>query len=157
MNNDNLGSERIPPQKSIHSAVNIERIYRNVFALLTLSLVLTSCQKEVDCRQPAGIVGNWIWVESVGGFGGWTLTPETELRTSSLRIDLAHFSEFVNDTLVRQEGYHLGISDDPLLGSEEKTFIAFQSGGKQAFLLSDSELVLIDQCFDCFLHRYRRR
>ena len=50
----------------------------------------------------------------------------------------------------------MGISDETLLGTEEKTFIRFESGGEQAIVISDSELELIDQCFDCYNHRFKR-
>lgn len=125
--------------------------------LFSLAMLLSGCQKEVNCARYMGIYGDWIWVESVGGFGGWTLNPESEQRTSSLHFDNYYLEEYVQDSLVRKETYQLGISEDVLLGTEEKTFIAFASGTRQAILISETELVLIDQCFDCFFHRYKRQ
>lgn len=128
----------------------------NLSLSFILISVLAGCKKEDDCYKAIGINGEWIWVESVGGFGGWTLTPESEKMTKKLVIDDFFYKEFVNDSLVLETKYELGISDEPLLGTEEKTFIKFDSGGEQAIIIGDTELEFIDQCFDCFSHRYKR-
>jgi len=127
-----------------------------IFSAL-LSLVFFGCQKEHECMEAMGIFGEWTWVESKGGFGGWTLTPESEHLTRKLVIDDFFYKEYVNDSLVLDTEYDLGISDDVLLGTEEKTYISFKSGGEQAIIISKSELHLIDQCFDCYHHRYKRK
>lgn len=44
---------------------------KNVLAL-SLLLMLASCQEETHCEPPVGINGEWIWVESNGGFSGST-------------------------------------------------------------------------------------
>lgn len=129
----------------------------NLIGLMILtSITMGSCKKDDECIKGVGINGEWIWIESVGGFGGWTWTPETENVTKKLIIDDFIYREFINDSLVLETEYELGISDETLLGTEERTFIRFESGGEQAIIISDSELKLIEQCFDCFNHRYRR-
>ncbi len=128
----------------------------NLALSIILILVLFGCKKEDDDTKTGTINGEWTWVESTGGFGGWTLTPESENMTKKLVIDNFFFKEFVNDTLVLETQYELGISDEPLLGTEEKTFIAYDSGGEQAIIIGETELILFDQCYDCFEHRYRR-
>ncbi|MCB0521972.1 MAG: hypothetical protein KDD27_23720 [Saprospiraceae bacterium] len=131
-------------------------IRTNLIFTFILILILLGCKKDDECFKAIGINGEWIWVESVGGFGGWTLTPESESITKKLIIDDFFYKEFVNDSLVLETEYELGISEETLLGTEERTFIKFDSGGEQAIIIEDSELELIDQCFDCFNHRYRR-
>ena len=131
----------------------------NAIQILACSclLLLMACKKEVDCEKPPGLKGEWIWVKSVGGFGGWTETPETNKATKTLKIDDALFREYRNDSLVFQSKYTLGVSDKTLVGTEDRNYIAFESGDVKAIIVGESELELIDQCYDCFSHKYRRK
>lgn len=122
-----------------------------------LSLVFLGCQKGHDCVVRMSLYGEWTWVESQGGIGGWTLTPESENLTRKLVIDDFYYEKYVNDSLVLKTEYDLTISEDVLLGTEEKTVIRFPSGEEQAIIISKTELQLIEQCFDCFHHRYKRK
>ncbi len=128
----------------------------NLIFSIILAIVLFGCKKEEESIKITGLEGEWIWIESIGGIGGWTLTPESENMTKKLIIEDFVYKQFVNDSLVLEAGYEVGISEEPLLGSEEKTFIRFDSGIKQAVIISGSELELIEQCYDCFSHRYSR-
>ena len=133
------------------------RALKKIFLFSIILIInLIGCKKEDECFKAIGINGEWVWIESVGGIGGWTLTPESEGIMKKLIIDDFKYKEFVNDSLVLETEYELGISDETLLGTEEKTFIRFESGGEQAIVISDSELELIDQCFDCYNHRFKR-
>ena len=80
--------------------------------------------------------------------------PESESITKELIIKDFVCKWFVNDSLVLETEYELGISDETLLRTEEKTFIRLESGGEKTILILDSELELIDQCFDCFNRRF---
>lgn len=126
-----------------------------IFSII-LAIVLFGCKKEEESFKITGLEGEWIWMESIGGIGGWTLTPESENMTKKLIIEDFVYKQFVNDSLVLEAVYEVGISEEPLLGSEEKTFIRIDSGIKQAVVISGSELELIEQCYDCFYHRYSR-
>jgi hypothetical protein len=117
---------------------------------------LFGCKTEDDSFIEEGINGEWIWQQSGGGFGGWVLTPESQNATIKLIIDDTIYKEFVNDSLVLETSYELVISEEILIGTKEKDLIRFESGREKAILISDSELELIDQCFDCYSHRYIR-
>jgi len=130
----------------------------SIYLFILLVAVSIGCDKETDCPESnSGLKGEWTWEESVGGIGGWTLTPESQNLTKKLVIDDATFSEFVNDSLIFKSTYTLGISEGELLGTTEKTYIRYDSGNQQAILINGSELELIDQCYDCYSHRYRRK
>jgi hypothetical protein len=131
---------------------------RNCF-LAFVALVITflpSCQKDCGCvMPPTGINGEWIWIESVGGIGGWTLTPESEMITKRLYIDDFTFKEFVNDSLVFESDYDLEIRQDTFWDTNR--YIMFESGGERAIKIGASELDMHEMCFDCFSHKYRRK
>lgn len=129
----------------------------SIYFSISLVLMVAGCSKEEDCSQGNDLKGEWIWVESVGGIGGWTLTPESQNVTKKLVIDDATFSEFLNDSLIFKSTYTLGISEKVLIGTTEKTFIQFETGNQKAILINGADLELIDQCYDCYSHRYRRK
>jgi len=130
----------------------------SIYFFILLVTVSIGCNKETDCPESNNdLKGEWIWVESVGGIGGWTLTPESQNVTKKLVIDDATFSEFVNDSLIFKSTYTLGISEKVLIGTTEKTYIRYESGNQQAILINGADLELIDQCYDCYFHRYRRK
>ncbi len=128
----------------------------NFCALMLLSILPFGCSNDDDSIKPIDIKGEWTWIESVGGFGGWTLTPESEDITKRLIIDDFVYQEFWNDSLVLDTGYEIKLSEETLVGTEDNTIIEFDSGDRQAIVIVDSNLELIDQCIDCYSHRYRR-
>ena len=93
-------------------------------------------------------------VESTGGLFGRPLNTQT---SRELKIKKRTFKEYENGELVFESKYELGISDEPLFGTSKKTFIRFESDEKHAIIVTDTELVIIEQCSDCYRHRYTRQ
>ncbi len=116
---------------------------------------LSSCKEERSCMPSKGLQGQWIWIKSVGGIGGWTETPESEGYSQKLVIDDYYYQEYRDGSLTLSSQYDSGISDVPLFGTEERTYITVDSIGQRAFVLNGNELQIIDACFDCFTHYYR--
>ena len=75
------------------------------FVLMVAVLALcsvSSCNKE-KLSPSTSIVGKWRWVKSVGGIGGFTLTPKSE--GISLREEFyadSTFKTFRNDSITMQ-------------------------------------------------------
>jgi hypothetical protein len=128
----------------------------SIYFSISLVLMVAGCSKEEDCAQNNDLKGEWTWVESVSGWG-FTYTPESQNVTKKLVIDDENFSEFVNDSLIFKSIYTLGISEKELIGTTEKTFIRFESGNRKAIIINQCNLELIDQCYDCDTHRYKRK
>ncbi len=131
--------------------------YQKLLTLACCLLLMISCRKQPDCEKPAGLYGEWIWEKSIGGFGGWTDTPESTKLNKRLVIDDYMFREYINDSLAFESEYNLEISEEVLVGTEEKTYIEFKKGGAKAIVTGSSKLELFDQCFDCFAHTYKRK
>lgn len=130
----------------------------SIYFFILLVAMSIGCDKETHCPESNnGLKGEWTWVESMGGIGGWTLTPESQNVTIKLVIDEETFSEFVNDSIIFKSTYTLGISEGELIGTTEKTYIQYEPRNQQAILINGSELELIDQCYDCYSHRYMRK
>lgn len=123
--------------------------------VLGIILAAAACRKENECELPTGIQGEWIWKQSVGGFGGWTLTPESEMITRKLKIDDLLYQEFVNDSLVISEEYDLDIRDETYFGTN--TYLVVENHAEYAAKIEGAKLELYELCFDCFTHEYRRQ
>lgn len=125
-----------------------------VFVILFLS---TSCQKDEDCNICNQLNGTWNWVESVGGIGGWTLTPETEKKTKKLIIDDFVFREYENDSLIFESKYSFLIRPDTYRNTHY--FITFgHYFCEPAVEILKNKLILYDNCGeDGFFHTYIRK
>jgi len=136
--------------------------------LCILLVISMSCDKENDVRISLPIQGEWVWVESVGGDAGETFTPENTIKTSKLIIDDFILQEFINDSLVLETEYELGISSETFFGTKGRTTIKFASAGSRQTLppgldrgtleivVEETELTLIEQCLHCYCHVYTR-
>jgi len=129
--------------------------YLSALIILFFTMLVTSCQKEIDCDISQKLNGVWNWVESIGGIGGWTLTPESEHKTKTIKIENMTYREYENDSLVIQARYNFIIKPDTYY--ETHYFIELENGGEIAFNIIGSELKLYEQCFDCYHHTYKRK
>jgi len=118
-----------------------------------------SCGKEKTLTQPEEtlLYGRWNWVESVGGFAGLRLTPETEGYSQTLVFEYPNrFKLFRNNQLKSSGQYKIRIKDS----LKEIHYI----DGENAPFISDQwirfngadTLILIDQCDDCYTHTFVR-
>jgi hypothetical protein len=122
-----------------------------------LLIVFQSCTKDAVCDKDSSFRGEWVWLKSYGGIGGWTLTPESEKITRSLFIDDFYYKEFKNDTIIFEDQYDVKLSDVPQIGTTEKTYFDFDNNGHLAFVVKNDTLFLYDQCYDCFDHTFLRK
>jgi len=122
--------------------------------ILYLLVLLGSCNKN-NLTEAELIVGEWTWVETIGGFGGWTHTPESLGIEKFLVIDKEFLKEYENDSLVREVGYSTYI-EESTMGSDTTTFINYERGNDQRITVIDTVLWLHDLCFDCNSYKYVR-
>ncbi|GEM_PF-1414589 len=101
------------------------------------------------------LAGGWEWVQSVGGIAGHTITPESAgyTKTVYFQSDLA-YREYRNDTLFLSADFWLYQE----MHGEDLVTILQISGFEPAQIVAvtDTTLDLIDDCIDCYSHRYRR-
>jgi len=117
---------------------------------------LNSCNKDGTSDQNSNIIGEWTWIESVGGFGGWTINPESANSTRKLIIDNQSYKEYENDTLILETNYDLIIANSSTFTILGDSILELDSGWQYRLTIQGNELELRELCFDCFDHRYRR-
>ncbi|HRD08239.1 MAG: hypothetical protein U0V54_15145 [Saprospiraceae bacterium] len=128
------------------------------FLLGICLLLLISCSKrDEDSCNSQGFEGSWVWDKSVGGIGGWTDTPQSTGKSIRLEIDDLTFKWIENETLKINQQYDFNLSDKPIFGTEEKTYVALSDGTNFSVELKGDSLVLIDWCYDCYYHHFHRK
>ena len=125
--------------------------------LLFLGLFLFSCEKDQDCGIAQRIEGKWEWIQSVGGIGGWTLTPESEKKTMTLYLNDFKYKLFENDQLILEKPYQLIIQSGA--AGEPSYVLQLEFGNLIPYFrvqINRNRLILTEDCFDCFEHTYIR-
>ena len=121
-----------------------------------LFIISISCHKEKEGINSLSVWGEWIWIESNGGIKGETIKPAINI-TNRMIFDDFFVSKYINDSLISKEEYELSITSEILIGTTTKTIIKYDKHNYQAIIVGPNELELIDQCYDCYFHRYRRK
>jgi len=130
----------------------------HIYYLACLFLLpLISCQKEDDTDFAKQILGVWNWEKSVGGIGGWTLTPQSENYTKTLYISSNTIKEYKDDKLQFSTTYELKINTD---STSWKCcyYLEFPNGiPNQSIWIENQQLMLYDWISDGYSHSYRRK
>ncbi len=128
---------------------------------LTIGLVAGVCTTALRCAldpNEDGLRGTWHWQRSVGGFAGWTLTPDSEGYTQRLRLGPgAQFAFYRADTLAARGTFSIVQEDDAARiryqTDSEWWLLAF---GHTIARRTPDTLVLRDRCADCYTHTFIR-
>ena len=133
-----------------------------IFTAALLALVSCSNTSSTNTTQTSPIVGKWNWVNSVGGFAGWTLTPKSEGYTCSVSFsDQSDYSIYRNDSLMQSGFYTVatsnGISHVSLPASSEMIFTGRVVFSGKMTISHDSLMISQDSISDgytsLFIHK----
>jgi len=135
-----------------------------LFLFVIPVMILTSCQllgsnshkHNLSHNSGTTIVGQWQWLKTTGGFMGATYTPKSKgygHYTISFSSEF-NYSEMREDTIVYSGTYSLTKNND-------KTVLQLHAPGittfdKNVTIQNNDTLILMDQCFDCFISTYKR-
>jgi hypothetical protein len=137
---------------------------RRLLAAAILALGAVACQKTTLAPPAEGLVGEWNWVQSRGGFtGNQTETPASTgtSRRWAFRAD-STFTQYVVQQGVAKPAqagtYSLGVARSIYTGQPARA-LTIRLGQPQTYLLSgvsSSRLVLADNAYDGFGDTYER-
>ena len=98
---------------------------------------ISSCKK--DSPQPSlSIMGKWRWVQSVGGIGGFTLTPKST--GNNFRDEYypdSTFKRFENDLLISQDRFSI-IKNYNYTPSQKIGVLSIGSSRRSIFISHDT-------------------
>lgn len=118
-----------------------------------------SCDSGDDIQLPPSpsLYGNWNWVESVGGFAGHRITPETQGYTVRYTFLLyGDFEEYRDNKPFVKSRYSV---IRQVLGRDTVDVLTFDHRPSMRNILrfsGDDTLKLTEYCVDCYQHTFIR-
>ncbi len=126
-----------------------------IFYTFLICLLFSSCHEDVTIDFAKQIQGSWDWEKSVGGIGGWTLSPQTEHYTKTLIINANTVKEYRDEQLIFLSPYQLKIDSN---STDRYYYLEFTNGpANQIIWFEDQHLMLYDLISDGYGHRYSRK
>ena len=116
--------------------------------------ILFSCSVEVDVKEfEPEMFGRWEWVKSTGGIDGRTETPASTGNQITIEFLIGTYKKYVDGKLAEEMTYKIDV-DESMISGESSVMIIYQNGWKQSVEFEDDNLILQDECSDCFRSEY---
>jgi hypothetical protein len=116
-------------------------------AILLLFMLSFSCGTQ-------DLVGKYNWQETSGGIAGRVENVETASDIPALVITKDSIKEYEKGILMGARAYHFETRRSIRTGKNEKMIIYDDGSIPHTFDLKGNELVLYEECHDCFQYRY---
>ena len=116
--------------------------------ILLLALLTMSCGGSRD------LLGKWTWEETSGGITGQTESAETASKIPYLVITKDSIKEYENGILMEARAYHIKTRKSVRTGKRERMLFYDNGTNTHTFELQGQELVLYEECQDCYQYRY---
>ena len=126
---------------------------RNYYLLLLIPFSFLNCTNIDENINEVKVIGNWNWIESTGGIDGRTETPASTGNHIRLEISRNFIKKFVDDVEVFELIYSIQTRQSILFG-ENRDMIILENNFNQTIELSENQLILFDECNDCFQNVY---
>lgn len=125
--------------------------------ILLLGIFFSGCSlddtAEMHSISNENLLGKWKLIKTSGGFGG-NITEFDE-------NDNSFVVEFQKDDFIRsKDGKELGrakyriIMGQSIRSTEDIPLIIYETGRRQSFEFRNGNLILFDECYDCFQNEY---
>jgi len=126
---------------------------KNIFLFLVFIGIFSSCSNDDDSQISPKIIGKWIWIESSGGIAGSAETPEATGNQITIEFSRENYRKYINGVLDVEMSYKIE-KGKSIRKTEDTDVIIYENEWKQSFELIDNELMLYDECYDCFQYEY---
>ena len=116
--------------------------------------IFFSCSVEVEEKvfEPE-MFGRWEWVKSTGGIDGRTETPASTGEQITIEFLIGTYKKYVDGKLAEEMTYKIDVGESMISG-ENSVIIIYQNGWKQSVEFENDNLILQDECSDCFRNEY---
>ncbi|MFC2146370.1 hypothetical protein ACFLRT_03310 [Acidobacteriota bacterium] len=134
------------------------RLFRLMWVVVILGVLFYPGCKKSESSEYSQLYYTWEWVQSSGGIGGVVMNPASEGYTQSIDFEENGSYTLYRNNLVVSSGTYTITRAQSILDNEEYDMVVFDDGSPPQAItqLSDNELTLREECFDCFTHIYRR-
>ena len=120
---------------------------------IIILLFLLSCNTGFE--PDSKVLLSWTWVQSSGGFAGQTTTPASTGDEIRIEFTTKTYKKYVNSVLEEDLKYSVA-EEKSIISNEPVEIITFSNGWRQSYEVTDSTLFLMDECYDCFMHEYKK-
>jgi len=130
---------------------------KKYFLLFLIGITLVSCSNDDDnstSDTSFRIIGNWNWIVSSGGIGGWTYTPESTGDTQRLVITSTTIKHYINNELVSENNYTIETRESVIFSGMHEMLISEENGFRTIVEVDGNKLYLSGDCNDCFGSEY---
>jgi hypothetical protein len=140
---------------------------KSTFLLFTV-LLLFSCNSAEDNIKNANadksteknLEGRWLWVSSTGGFAGITQTASDQKK--EIEFSGSTLKTYIDGKLSHEQQFF--IKTKPSIFGGNKDMIIIDKGLSitqdyyfdRSFEIKDGNLILSEECYDCFISKYER-
>lgn len=121
---------------------------------ITILIFITSCDSGV--KPEHGLMYQWNWLGSSGGFAGQTITPASTGDKIIIEFTSKKYLKYVNGQLEEEVRYSIK-EGESIFSTQKTNIIELRSGWRQSYKISGDTLFLADECFDCSGHVYVRK
>ncbi|MDC9721667.1 MAG: hypothetical protein PSN34_02685 [Urechidicola sp.] len=126
------------------------------FLLLLAITLLVGCTNDDDSNINSKLIGEWNWIETSGGIGGWYYTPESTGEERSIIITNNIIKKYVDGELVAELNYTIDQVNSPY-GGYDDLIIYENEIFDQRIVLDGNDLILYDyNVSDGFQSEYQR-
>ena len=108
----------------------------------------------ISCGSNRDLVGTWSWEETSGGITGGVENAETTSKIPALVITKDSIKEYEKGILMGARAYHLKTRKSIRSGKNERMIIYEDESTPHSFKLQGKELILYEECYDCYQYRY---
>lgn len=117
-------------------------------------LLFAGCTQSTE-PEISNLTGEWIWTQSIGGFAGQKLTPESENKTQVFIFEgRREFKLYQNGEILRSGTYSL---IEIHRGNRTLPGIEFSDSDIESIIEEAGDtLKLRETCADCFMHWYEK-
>lgn len=118
--------------------------------LILLLLVMLA----IACGGSEELLGTYNWQETAGGISGKVENAENTSKIPALVITKDSIKEYENGILMGARAYRLKTQKSIRTGKNERMIIYEDGSIPHSFELQGPELILYEECYDCYEYRY---
>ena len=119
--------------------------------IVLLALLTMSCGGSRD------LIGKWTWEETSGGITGGVENAESASKIPYLVITKDSIKEYENGILMEARAYDVKKRKSVRTGKRERMIIYENGTNPLTFELQGQELLLYEDCNDCYQYRYIKK
>ncbi len=134
------------------------KLFKLMWAVVMVVLLVQPGCKKVGQSSGSMLTYSWQWVRSVGGIAGVTQTPQSEGYTQAIDFDENGSYTKYRDNINVASGTFTVTRAESQLDGQQYDMVTLDDGSEPmaVTMLSESQLILREDCFDCFTHTYQR-